>query len=100
MKSSRSTAPDLGRVREIVRGYLPSPDFRVFLFGSRASGRAGERSDWDIGILGPQDVPLHLMARIHSDLEELPTLHRIDLVDLHSVSAAFRREALKEVRVL
>lgn len=80
-----------------MRGHLPSPEYRVFLFGSRASGRARERSDWDIGILGPDDVPGFLLARIHSDLDELPTLHRFDVVDLHSTSEAFRREALKEV---
>ncbi len=72
----------------------------VVLFGSRAGGWARERSDWDIGILGPDDVPGYVMARIRSDLDELPTLHRFDLVDLHSTSDAFQREALKEVRPL
>lgn len=100
MDSRRSTVPDLDRVREVVRGHLPDPEYRVFLFGSRASGRARERSDWDIGILGPEDVPGHVMASIHDDLDELPTLHRFDLVDLHSVSETFRRQALKEVRPL
>lgn len=100
MDSSRSTLPDLNRVREVVRGHLQDPLYRVFLFGSRASGRARERSDWDIGILGPEDVPGYLLAKIHDDLDELPTLHRFDVVDLHCVSEEFRREALKEIRPL
>lgn len=100
MVSSRSTLPDLNRVREVVRRHLPDSEYRVFLFGSRASGRARERSDWDIGILGPEDVPGHVMASIHDDLDEMPTLHHFDLVDLRSVSEAFRREALKDVRPL
>lgn len=94
------TEPDLGRVRDIVRSHLPSPDYRVFLFGSRATGTARERSDWDIGLLGPDDVPGHIVQRIHADLEELPTLHRFDVVDLHSTSETFRRQALKTVRPL
>lgn len=94
------TAPDLDRVRDIVRRHVPSPDYRVFLFGSRATGSASPRSDWDIGILGPEDLPGRVLQRICLDLEDLPTLHRIDVVDLHAASDSFRREAMKEVRPL
>ena len=38
---------------EIVRRYVPDTAYRVFVFGSRAAGKAHERSDIDIGIEGP-----------------------------------------------
>jgi predicted nucleotidyltransferase len=93
----RRTTPDLGRVESIVRSHLRSGDYQVFLFGSRARGDARERSDWDIGILGAEEVPGHVLEAIHADLEELPTLHRFDVVDLHSTSDSFRTHALKEI---
>ena len=40
----------------MIRRHVPDPAYRVFLFGSRATGSAGERSDIDIGIDGPAPV--------------------------------------------
>lgn len=94
------TTPDLGKVGDLVRSHLPSSDYRVFLFGSRARGEGGERSDWDIGILGPEDLPGYVLQRIHADLEQLPTLHRFDVVDLHAASAPFRTRALTSTKPL
>jgi predicted nucleotidyltransferase len=34
----------------VIRRHVPDPAYRVFLFGSRVSGSAGERSDIDICI--------------------------------------------------
>lgn len=90
-----TTAPDLASIRAIVRRHLPSNAYKAFLFGSRASGNAAANSDWDIGILGPDEVPGHTLQRIHSDLDDLPTLHRFDVVDMNTVSESFRRQAMR-----
>jgi predicted nucleotidyltransferase len=58
----------------VIRRHVPDPAYRVFLFGSRATGTAGERSDIDIGIEGPAPVPRAALAAIHDELEEAPTL--------------------------
>ncbi len=94
-----STTPDMARVGEIVRRHLPSRAYEAFLFGSRARGNAAERSDWDIGILGPAPVRGAVIQQILGELEELPTLHRFEVVDLQTVPEDFRRRAL-EHRVL
>ena len=52
------------------RRHLADPVYRIFLFGSRATGSAGERSDIDIGIGGPAPVPRSALAAIHDELEE------------------------------
>jgi predicted nucleotidyltransferase len=86
------------RMEGELRGY------RVVLFGSRASGggrsRSRARSDFDIGILGEAPLPLKTFYAMEDLFEEIPTLYRIDWVDLNRVSPAFRREALKQTEVL
>ena len=42
----------LQQVAQVVHARLP-PSHRAVLFGSRATGAAAPRSDWDIGIIGP-----------------------------------------------
>jgi predicted nucleotidyltransferase len=84
----------LERVREDLVGY------RVFLFGSRAAGTAGERSDFDIGIMGASQLPLRVFYRIDDLLNEIETLYSIDLVDMHEVSDSFRQEALRKTEVI
>jgi predicted nucleotidyltransferase len=68
---------------------------RVLFFGSRVAGTAGPRSDFDVAVDGLCPVEPRLFARIGSVLDELPTLYRIDLVDLTSVPSAVRSEMLK-----
>ncbi len=86
-------------LRDALEKVLTGPlaDYRpltVFLFGSRASGTADRRSDYDIGI----DAGAPLSARAMSDLRETfdsaPILARVDVVDFAKVDAAFRRHAL------
>ncbi len=84
------------RVAAIVRRTTADPRYRVVLFGSWMSGRAVERSDIDIGILGPCEVDPAAMTEIREACEALPTLHVVDLVDLAGVSAELRNVALAE----
>ena len=74
--------------------------YKIVLFGSRAAGRAGTRSDFDIGVIGDQPMPLDLFFRIEDKLESLPTLYSIDWVDLSRAAPAFRARALAEASVI
>jgi predicted nucleotidyltransferase len=89
-----STAPDLREVARILGELLPA-GYGAALFGSRATGRARPGSDWDVGILGPVPLDGALRQRVRDALDDLPTLHRFDVVDLAAVPAAFRDEALR-----
>jgi len=77
-----------------LRGY------QVVLFGSRVSGGASERSDFDIGIFGEAPLPLNTFYKMEELIEEIPTLYRIDWVDLNRVSPGFLHEAMKHTEVL
>ena len=74
--------------------------YSIVLFGSRAHGTAGERSDFDLGITGPSPVPLKTFFQIGDFLEQLPTLFRIDWVDLDRATDALRENALLNTRVI
>ena len=49
----------------------------AILFGSRAKGTSTERSDIDIAVTGVKDFSV-----MQEDLEALPTLFKVDLVEL------------------
>ena len=49
----------------------------MILFGSRAKETARERSDIDIAVCGVYD-----MEKLQEEIEDIPTLYTVDLVDL------------------
>lgn len=83
-----------------VRRYIPFEHYRVFYFGSRVSGRGTSRSDLDVGIEAGEKIPLDVIARIKDELEKLPVLQKIDLVDFARVPEEFAKEAQKEIMVI
>lgn len=82
-------------VKKVVGKYLPLSHYRLFFFGSRVRGDSLSRSDIDLGIEGPKPVPAKIKLLIEEELENLPTLYKIDFVDFKTVSAKFKKEALK-----
>lgn len=81
-------------VFRIIRRYL-SDEYKVFVFGSWATGSALPTSDVDIGILGNQPVPWEIMHRIRGEVEAIPTLRRIDVVDLNAKEPTFTENILR-----
>ena len=78
-----------------VRSILPQ-GFHLYLFGSQAKGSARPSSDVDLGILGDSQLPVGIMTRLENLGDSLPTLDKMDWVDLTRVSGAFREQALKK----
>ncbi len=83
----------------VLSKHLDLSKYRVFFFGSRVQGRAGRGSDVDVGIEGPPIDPFK-WTQIEEEIENLPTLYRIDLVDFNKASEEFKREALKHIEVI
>jgi predicted nucleotidyltransferase len=81
----------------VTRRHLNDPAFSVFLFGSRATGKARERSDIDIGVEGPAPVSGSTLAAIQDEIEDAPTLYSIDIVDFARVPEKFRRVARQRI---
>ena len=98
MENGRTSAQDAQRLAiQIVRKHVPDRAYRVFLFGSRAEGRAHERSDIDIGIEGPGPIAHETLFAIMEEIEEAPTLYSIDVVDFKRVPERFRDVARDRV---
>lgn len=73
---------------------------RVVIFGSRARGDARPRSDFDIAVIGEDPLPLRDFYALADQIEDLPTLYRIDWGDLARTSENFRRAALTSMKVI
>lgn len=80
---------------EIVRE-ASGPSSTVLLYGSWARGTAVPRSDVDLAIVGERRVSPVVMALVRERIDGLPTLRKIDLVDIHSVGEAMRERILSE----
>jgi predicted nucleotidyltransferase len=74
--------------------------YRVYLFGSRAKQNHRTRSDFDIGVFGDQAISLKTFYKIEDFLEDLPTLYRIDWVDLNRTSDSLRENAIRNAKVI
>jgi len=85
------------RLKKYRRGLY---GYQVFLFGSRASGKSGDRSDFDVGVYGSRPLPLELFYQIEDEFDDIPTLFTIDWVDFSRVSESFRNNAMKHQVIL
>ncbi len=82
-------------IMRIVGKHLDLAEYKIFFFGSRVNNRSNERSDIDIGIDGPGPVPPLVFSKIKEEIEALPVLYKIELVDFKQVSPDFRQVALE-----
>ncbi len=87
-------------IKEIVGKHLDLTSYRLFFFGSRVLGKGTERSDIDIGIEGLSEVPYEKMAAIREEIENLPTLYKIEVVDFKMTSEDFREVANQAVETI
>lgn len=85
---------------DIIGKYLDFSRHRVFFFGSRVSGKGNERSDIDIGIEGTKEIPWQVMAKIKEDVENLPILYKVDIVDFKKVSSDFYDLAKRDIEMI
>lgn len=81
-------------VADLARGLLGT-DVEIIWFGSWPKGTAKPHADIDIAIGGSGIIPPERFAELRDQIEEIATLHEIDLVDLQTVSDTFRREIVR-----
>jgi predicted nucleotidyltransferase len=83
-------------VAERVRERL-GPGSRVIWFGSWVRGEARSRSDIDLAVEADGGVSQAEYARLLAWIqEELPTLYRVDLVNMDEIGEPLRRQILTE----
>ena len=87
-------------VLKIISKYLDLQKYKVFFFGSRINGYSHERSDIDLGIEGPEAIPFLVLGKIKGEIEDLPILYKIEVVDFKNVSDKFKRVALEHAETI
>lgn len=75
-----------------MRPLLGHRNVRLRLFGSRARGDAGSRSDIDLALVSPVRLPPDLLALAREAIEEAPIPFRANIVDYHSADDQLRHE--------
>ena len=82
----------LSQIRAILSQVLG--DCEIYLFGSRATNRHTDASDFDIGVLAARDVDRELsIARELLEASNIPVT--VDLVDLSATSEEFAHQVRK-----
>jgi predicted nucleotidyltransferase len=72
----------------------------VYLFGSWAGGRALNVSDLDIAFDIGAILDLDTYTDMTLEVDDLLTLRKIDLVDVHTVGTGFRQTILQQGELL
>ena len=82
------------KIQSIVADQVKG-DYKLFLFGSRANGKSTERSDIDVAILAKLKIDSSTLSSIREEVENIPTLLKIDLIDLSTVDYDFRNHVFE-----
>ncbi len=96
MTSTTHPEKDLALARQIVLQGLRDFPVKVYLFGSRATGRAARTSDIDIAVLPETPLPEGVLAELRDQLEESSIIYTVDLVNLETAEEGLRERVLKE----
>jgi predicted nucleotidyltransferase len=89
------TAAERRIVREVLAAHLPA-GATVWVFGSRASGRARRHSDLDLAIDAGRRLSLDETAILAEAFCESDLPFRVDLVDWQAIGDGFRRRIAAE----
>jgi len=96
----RDIQPILKLLVQVIRRYVPDESHRILLFGSWATLEAAPTSDIDIAIAGPTAVAPTIMFEIHEEIDKLPTLRKIQVIDARQVHGRFRDRIVSQGQVL
>ena len=72
------------------------PDAKIYLFGSRARGEHGRRSDIDIALDVGKKIERVDVGEARDMLSESNIPYQVDVVDLYGVSEKMRKNILAE----
>ena len=98
MTSPVDIRPDhLEIVQGILREHLPV-DVKVWVFGSRANWTTKDSSDLDMALEGENKLSHKLLGALKGAFEDSTLPYTVDVVDLHTVSHAFK-QIVKEQKV-
>ena len=72
------------------------PHCKVWIFGSRATGKQRSGSDIDLALDNGSIIPWSTITKILIDIDETTIPMKVDLVDLQNVDPEFKTRVLNE----
>lgn len=88
--------PKLQRSLQELAGRYRQAGAELFIFGSFARGDARPTSDLDLGVEWLGERSANVLARLYDDVDTLPTIRKIEVVDFTQVDTRFREVAERE----
>jgi len=82
-------------VRKILNTYLP-PNAKVWVFGSRATGKTHQGSDLDLAIDLGYALPSELETDLRFAFEDSDLPWTVDLVDMQRIGGIFRENVERD----
>jgi len=82
-------------VLAILREHLPQ-DAKVWVFGSRATGKAHRGSDLDLAIDLGQTLPPETETALHFAFEDSDLPWTVDMVDMRRINGIFRQNVERD----
>ena len=79
----------LNFIKETLKKYIPNPNAKFYIFGSRARGKYMEYSDVDIAI-DSSDLTSTIKSRLELEFENSTFPYEVDIVDLNNIKESFR----------
>ena len=79
----------LDMIRQILRAHLPA-SAKVFMFGSRTTGRAKPFSDIDLLINSNKELTLHELAQLNTAFDDALLPYKVDIADANLIAAEFK----------
>ena len=92
MSSNHADPQDLALIQEVLKRFLSSDTHSVFVFGSRADGKAKQFSDFDLAIVGAP-LKASLKADIEDAFEASSLPYLVELVEWYKVGEDFKKIA-------
>jgi len=75
-------------ILEIIEKHVPC--CHVLAFGSRFKGTHSDASDLDLAVVSEDKLDIFVIERMKDDFMESDIPYKIDILDYHKVSPAFR----------
>jgi predicted nucleotidyltransferase len=88
----------LNKIKEIIFSIIDKNEYKVFLFGSRATKKFKRYSDVDVGLLGNKPIG-NAYYKIINKIEESDIPYKVDIIDFALVDDNFKKIALQEIEI-
>lgn len=76
-------------IKETLKKYIPNPEAKFYIFGSRTKEKYREYSDVDIAIDSPDLTPT-IKSKLELEFENSTFPYEVDIVDLNNIKENFK----------